>query len=49
MVISFHHFKLFKEFHYENTFGKDEKLKKEYNDYINMNAYISESNGSVKN
>jgi len=37
MIISFQHFKLFKEFHYEDTFGKDEKLKKEYNDYINMN------------
>ena len=37
MVISFHHFKLFKEFHYEDTFGKDEKLRKEYNDYVNMN------------
>jgi len=35
MIISFQHFKLEKEFHYKDTFGKDEELKKEYEEYLN--------------
>ena len=36
MVVSFHHFKLLKEFNYEDTFKEDEKLRKEYNEYMSM-------------
>ena len=35
MIISFQHFKLEKELNYKDTFGKDEELKKEYEEYLN--------------
>ena len=35
MIISFHHFKLEKELNYHNTLGKEEELKKEYEQYLN--------------
>ncbi len=33
-VMSYLEFKLNKEMNYENTFGKDEEIQKEYNNYL---------------
>ncbi len=33
-IISYLEFKLNKEMAYENTFGKDEKIQKEYQEYL---------------
>ena len=34
MIISFNHFLLLKEFHYQDTFEKDDKIRKEYKEYL---------------
>ena len=35
MIISFQHFKLEKELNHKDTFGKNDELKKEYEQYLN--------------
>ncbi len=34
MPISYLHFKLLKEMAYEDTFGKDNKIRKQYDEYL---------------
>jgi hypothetical protein len=33
-IMSYLEFKLMKEMAYESTYGKDEEIKKQYNDYV---------------
>ena len=46
-IMSYLEFKLTKEMNYENTFGKDDKVKKEYTEYLN-NMERRKNNGKSK-
>jgi len=44
MPISYLEFKLNKEIAHENTFGKDDKIRKQYNEYIKQIKRKEEKN-----
>mgnify|MGYP001172278647 FL=1 len=41
-VMSYMEFKITKEFHYENTFGKDEQIQKEYEKYLQQKQEVND-------
>ena len=45
-VMCYMEFKLMKEFHYEDTFGKDEKIQKQYKKYLQQKQEVN--NGKSK-
>tara|TARA_R100001163_G_scaffold46263_1_gene34770 strand:+ start:1336 stop:1491 length:156 start_codon:yes stop_codon:yes gene_type:complete len=45
-VMSYYQFKLMKEFNGESTFGKDEKIQKEYEKYLQQKQEVN--NGKSK-
>tara|TARA_R100000963_G_C4551716_1_gene44406 strand:+ start:121 stop:282 length:162 start_codon:yes stop_codon:yes gene_type:complete len=47
-IMSYLEFKLTKEMNYQDTFEKDDKVKKEYTEYLNKNMERRKKNGKSK-